>query len=129
MTFGVAAESAYMQCIKYWQCLKCVKGSEGARLIYLGNRPPCQNSSPLGFDCGYYSNEFDNFSLIFNELHLRINPRLAGFKKQLNKNGLFPTREVAEDFMLNALSIDDLRLLYKGCIDDLSIVKVYCCEV
>ena len=97
-----------------------------SRWVYLAEKPPCEDFCHIGFDLGYYSNETDNLSLILNELHRRTIPSLVEFRSQLNRYGLFPTFELATGFMQRFLSEPILKDSYRGCVQDLSIVKVHC---
>ena len=125
LSFGLAREEACVSSVSYWLSLMGVKGFEAARLLYLGEQPPCEDFCHIGFDLGYYSNETDNLSLILNELHRRTIPSLVEFRSQLNRYGLFPTFELATGFMQRFLSEPILKDSYRGCVQDLSIVKVH----
>ncbi len=126
LSFGLAPEEAYVSSVSYWRSLMRVKGFEAARLLYLGEKPPCADFCHIGFDLGYYSNETDNLSLVLSELYLRTIPSLAEFRSQLNRYGLFPTFELATGFMQRFLSEPLLKDSYRGCLQDVSIVKIYC---
>ena len=125
VSFGLAPVSECERSVSYWRRLMHVRGFEDAKLLCIGCQPPGEGFSPIGFDCGYYSNEEDNFSLILNELHLRTIPSLVSYKSQLNEYGLMASHAATADFMRRALSEPVLRDLYRGCLEDLSIVQVY----
>ncbi len=124
-SFGLACDDEYERCESYWRCLIRINGFESARLLYLGECPFQDGFLSIGFDCGYYSNGTDNFSLILNELRLRTMPVLAEYKAMLNEYGLFTTHEDASDFMRQVLSEPTLKDLYRGCLEDFSVVKVH----
>lgn len=124
ISFGLACDDEYERCESYWRCLIRINGFESARLLYLGECPLRDGFQSIGFDCGYYSNGTDNFSLVLNELHLRTIPVLADYKAMLNEYGLFTTYDDASDFMQQVLSEPMLKDLYKGCFEAFSIVRV-----
>ena len=125
ISFGLACDDEYKRCESYWRCLIRITGFEFARFLYLGECPFQDGFLSIGFDCGYYSNGTDNFSLVLNELHLRTIPVLADYKAMLNEYGLFTTYEDAADFMQQVLSEPLLKDLYRGCLEDFSIVRVH----
>ena len=125
ISFGLAPENAFRRSFSYWQNVVRIKGLESARFLYLGEHPPCEGFRCIGFDCGYYSNEIDNFSLVLNELHRQTMPSLVVHRKRLNAQGLFSTYEDATFFMRQVLSEPMLMDSYKGCLKDTSIIKVH----
>ena len=125
ISFGLAPENAFRRSFSYWQNVVRIKGLESARFLYLGEQPPCEGFRCIGFDCGYYSNEIDNFSLVLNELHRQTMPSLVVHRKRLNAQGLFSTYEDATFFMRQVLSEPILMDSYKGCLKDTSIIKVH----
>ena len=129
VSFGMASGKAFDSCLLYWKRLKTVNGFESAQLLYLGERTHWEGFCHIGFDVGYYSNETDNCSLVLNELHLRTIPVLIEFRNKLNRYGLFQSYDLATDFLHRVLSETALKDLYKGCIQDLSIVKLHCYHV
>ena len=126
ISFGLAPEDAFRRSFSYWQNIMKIKGFESARFLFLGEQPSCGGFHCVGFDCGYYSNEIDNFSLVLNELHRRTLPNLVAYRNRLNAQGLFTTYEEATFFMQQVLSEPILRDSYKGCLKDTSIIKVHC---
>lgn len=122
---GLASVNEFERSAAYWRCLMNLKGFEAARLLYLGEQPPCEGFRPIGFDCGYYANETDNLSLVLNELHLRTTACLEEHKRRLNAYGLFATHEEAMMFLRQVLSEPLLRNAYWGCLENLTVVKVH----
>ncbi|MBE6383504.1 MAG: hypothetical protein E7049_10920 [Lentisphaerae bacterium] len=122
---GLASADEFELSVAYWRGIMKVDGFEHAQLLYFGEQPPYDGFSLVGFDCGFYSNEIDNFSLILNELHRCSAPSIAGYKRFLNEYGLFVTREAAEMFLRDVLSDQTLSNVYRGCSEDLSVFKVY----
>ena len=125
ISFGLASEDSFGRSVSYWRNLVKIKGFETAQFLYIGEQPLCEGFRHIGFDCGYYSNEIDNFSLVLNELHRQTSPSLDACRNHLNTWGLFATYEDAIAFMQQILSTPMLKDSYKGCVNDISIIRVY----
>lgn len=123
LSFGMARDVDTS--LEYWRTLRKISGFGDAVCLYLNGRTCPHGFQFAGFDCGYYANEHDNLSVILHELLLANDCRFTGFTSKLNAYGLFGSHEDALEFMHVVLNDDNFLEEYGGCVEALSVIKVF----
>lgn len=125
LSMGMMQDDNLDACISYWCEIVSKTGFDDAVCLFIGGDAESSEFVFAGFDCGYYVNEYDHLSLIHDELLLGGRFDLDRFRGRLNSCCLFGTRADAASFM-NVVNEDNaFRLKYGGCLDELSVVKIF----
>ena len=111
--------------LTYWHTLRMISGFGDVACLYINDQTCPPGFQFAGYDCGYYANEYDNFSAILHELLRAKNSRFSDFTSKLNAYGLFGLQEDALEFMRVVLNDGAFQEENGGCLEELSVIKVF----
>jgi hypothetical protein len=99
---GLASIDDASFCTQYWRFLLQKYPSSTINYLLVGDTNASQEDGYefIGFDCGYYLSEYNNFSAIYNDVIIRPLDGLQAFRDKLNQHLLFDNVKDANSFLM-----------------------------